>query len=172
MFFYLFLRFKSILEIITACFVSHKKFRSYQVAEFLAKHFVDDNIVNKRFAEALLFEPYTLLTKFIDVHRHTGNKSSHDPLYGMCRDAPDTEESQDVIDPECVEIIAHLFKPLFPPQEAVFLHPFPIICWEPPVLTYRSKIIWWCSCLPAHVILIGPCPCITSITIDPDWNIT
>src|SRR5919205_4097153 len=90
----------------------------------------------------------------------------------MIRNAPYSKETQNMINSECIEIEAHLFETLFPPRIMIFVHFFPIVCRESPVLTCYSKIVWRCAGLHVHVIQLRMLPCISAIAVNADGNIT
>src|SRR6266487_2629611 len=90
----------------------------------------------------------------------------------MIRNTPDTEEAKNMIYPESIKIITHFLKALLPPCETIFTHLLPVISRETPVLTRYSKIIRWRSCLYIHMIKLRVLPCISTIAVYADWNIS
>src|SRR5690606_17380702 len=118
--------------------------------QLITKNFIEHFIRNERFAETMFIKPNSVFTKLYVVHRYTGHKMSHHTLYCMSRYTPNPEESKYMIDSESIEIVTHLFETLLPPGKAIFLHAFPVICGEFPVLSNGSEIIRWCTGLFFH----------------------
>ena len=63
------------------------------------------------------------------------------------RNLPDTEESEDMVNTECIKVLRHLCKTSLPPCISVLSHPLPIVCRETPVLSVSRECIRWCTCL-------------------------
>src|SRR5687768_7936780 len=107
---------------------------------------------DKRFTKTLIVEPDTILSELNKMDRQAWHKTTHDALYGMYGHTPDTEEAQYVIYTKCVEVIAHLLKPLLPPAKAIFLHLFPVVGGKFPVLAHSREVIGRCPGLGIHII--------------------
>src|SRR5262249_27610698 len=110
--------------------------------------------------------------EFIDMDGYGRNKPPHDPLHFIFRNAPNTKETQDMIDAKRIKVIAHLAESLFPPGKSIFLHSLPVINRESPVLPDDREIIRRSPGLPVHVQKLRSHPCITAIAINTDWNIS
>src|SRR5688500_6141114 len=95
----------------------------------------------------MIVEPHIPLRKLIHMNRDCRNEISHGSFNRMNRDAPYAEESQNMINSECIKIITHLHEALMPPFKSVFRHLFPIISRESPVLSLHRKIIGRSACL-------------------------
>ena len=76
-----------------------------------------------------------------------------------------------MINAKGIKITTHLLKPLPPPREPIFLHPFPIVSGKPPVLSLDGKIIRRGPGLHAHTIQVGFYPRVTTITMYPNRNV-
>src|SRR6478736_6432776 len=113
----------------------------------------------------MIIEPHPTLTEFMYMNRKGRNKPSHDSFYCICRYTPDAEKSENMINPECIEIITHLHESAMPPFKTVLRHLVPVISWESPVLTTNSKTIWRCPCLLIHMVQPRFHPCITTVAI-------
>ena len=136
-----------------------------------SKYLVDDLIRYEWLAIAIIIEPNSFFTKFNYTHRNGRNKISHDPFYGVHRYTPDAKKSKYMINAKGIKITTHLLKPLPPPREPIFLHPFPIVSGKPPVLSLDGKIIRRGPGLHAHTIQVGFYPRVTTITMYPNRNV-
>ena len=61
------------------------------------------------------------------------------------RDLPDTEEAEDMVDAEGVEVLAHLAQAALPPVVVVLCHLVPVVGGEAPVLTVHAEEIGRCA---------------------------
>ena len=71
---------------------------------------------------------------------------SAEPPYSRLGHLPNTEETEDMVDSVCIEIILHLGETTSPPKETIFCHFVPVIRGEAPVLTGDGEIIRWRTC--------------------------
>src|SRR6266542_909967 len=90
----------------------------------------------------------------------------------MIRNAPDTEETKNMIYPECIKIITHLLKALLPPCKTIFTHFITVKSREAPVLSYHCKINRRGTSLHIHMKKFRMLPSISPITICADRDIT
>ena len=58
---------------------------------------------------------------------------------------PDTEEAEDMVDAEGVEVLAHLAQATLPPVVVVLCHLIPVVCGEAPVLAVGAEEIGRCA---------------------------
>src|SRR5687767_8047341 len=119
-----------------------------------------------------MIEPHSSFTKLIYMYRYGRNKMTHDTLYRVNRNTPYSEKTKYMVNAECIKVITHLLKSSAPPVKVILLHFFPIVSWETPVLTFYCKIIRWRSCLPIHIIQIRINPCIATVAINTNRNIS
>src|SRR5438105_5546204 len=101
---------------------------------------------------AVALEPDVLLPEFLPVQRNRGHEITHDPFNRVAGHAPDAEKTEDMIDPERVEVMADLLEALPPPTKTVFLHSLPIISRETPILAFRRKRIRWRPRLHVQIV--------------------
>src|SRR5678816_1441107 len=99
-----------------------------------------------------MIKPYPSFPKFTYMYSYCRYKMSHDTFHCINWNAPNSKEPKYMINSECIKIIAHLLKSLAPPFKMIFLHLFPIVSWEAPVLSLHCKIIRWCPCLEIQVV--------------------
>ena len=62
------------------------------------------------------------------------------------RNLPDSEKSENMVDPEGVEIFGHLLQAGLPPGIVILGHFLPIVGREAPVLTFLAEVIRRCAC--------------------------
>ena len=108
---------------------------------------------------------------FFFAHGQGRDEMSQQTMYGVSRDFPDTEESQNVVNAVSREVFCHLGKAFPPPQVVVFLHNFPVVSRESPVLSVCGECIGRCSRLSVHVEIIGFRPCFHTAPADADGNV-
>src|SRR4051812_41840743 len=106
------------------------------------------------------------------MNRHRRNEVTHYTLNSMHRNTPDTKKTKYMIYSESIKIVTHLFETIFPPGKTVFPHSLPVVGRKAPVLSLYCKIIRWGSCLHVHVVKRGLLPCVTTIPVDTNGNIT
>ena len=92
-------------------------------------------------------------------------------MYGIHRNLPDAEETENMVDAVSVEVFRHLAETCFPPCEAVAVHLFPVVCRETPVLTEDREVIRRCACLAVHVEELGIDPGVDACARYADWNV-
>src|SRR5690554_704325 len=100
-----------------------------------------------------------------------GTEMAQQPLDRMCRNLPDAEESQDMVDTVSSKIVGHLTEPALPPGKTILLHRLPIVGRKSPVLSGRGKIIRRCTCLGIHVKEVSCRPCLNAVTVYPDGDV-
>ena len=118
-----------------------------------------------------MVKPDIFFLEFYPVHRNGRCKMTQDAFDHIHRDTPDPEKAQDMIDPECVEIIAHVFESLFPPGIAIVSHLFPVVGRKTPILPFDGKIIGRGPRLLIHVIELRRHPGITAIAVNANRDI-
>ena len=71
---------------------------------------------------------------------------------------PNTEETEDMVDAEAVEVFAELTESRLPPCEIVALHHLPVVGREAPVLPHGGEVVGWSACLLLRVEIrrVGP----------------
>src|SRR5574343_631941 len=106
------------------------------------------------------------------MNRNSRNKSTHNAFHRGNRYAPDTEKTKNMINTDGIKIVSHLNEALVPPFKLIALHLLPVIGGESPVLTVNGKIIRWGTRLHIHMIQPGVHPCVYTIAIDPNRNIS
>ena len=93
----------------------------------------------------------SLTAQFIFRIRQGGAEMAQETTLIRNGNLPDAEEAQDMVYAEGVEVLRHLAHAGFPPGKAVFLHLFPVVGGEAPVLTVFGKGIRRGSGLAVHV---------------------
>src|SRR5690348_9285815 len=127
---------------------------------------------HKRLKEALAIKSNSALLEFLSSHRQRRIKKSQNPFHGIDRNAPNPKKAQYMIEPEGIEIIAHLPQPPLPPGETGFGHFRPVVRREAPVLAFFSERIRRRSGLQFHLIELGLLPGIHSVTKNADRNVS
>ena len=71
---------------------------------------------------------------------------------------PNTEETEDMVDAEAVEVFAEFTESSLPPCETVALHHLPVVGREAPVLPHGGEVVGWSACLLLWVEIrcVGP----------------
>ena len=71
---------------------------------------------------------------------------------------PNTEETEDMVDAEAVEVFAELTESSLPPCETIALHHLPVVGREAPILPHSGEVIGWSTGLLLRVEIwrIGP----------------
>ena len=71
---------------------------------------------------------------------------------------PNTEETEDMVDAETVEVFAELTESSLPPCETVALHHLPVVGREAPILPHGGKVVGRSACLLLRVEIrrVGP----------------
>src|SRR5665647_2021578 len=115
----------------------------FYISCFPAKSFIYNIIRDIWFEVTVMLKRNSLLVQFIDMNGNGGYKFSHYPFYRIQGNTPDAEKPKNMINTEGIKVFAHLLKTLTPPRKTIFLHFFPVIGWESPVLPFDGKIIRW-----------------------------
>lgn len=76
-----------------------------------------------------------------------------------------------MIDAETIEVITHLMKTPFPPGIIIFLHCFPVIGREHPVLTVNGEIIGRRTGLTVHIKILRFRPGVDTGTVHTDRKV-
>src|SRR4030095_8648986 len=145
------LRRYSHFQFIISLLVCNDKLPSHPVS-IPTKGVVKNFIIDKWFAITIIVKPDTFFAKFLYVDGNGRNEISHNTFNSIHGNAPDAEETKNMIDTESVEVIAHLFKSLTPPRKTILLHSFPVVSRETPVLPFYRKIIRRRTGLHTHVV--------------------
>lgn len=100
--------------------------------EEISKHPFED----KRLCLNFRINPEIIaVAKFLGRIGERRVKVSQQPMDGIHRNLPNTEESENMVNTIRIEIFSHLAEPLFPPAETVERHLIPVVCGEAPVLS-------------------------------------
>ena len=137
-----------------------------------AEHLSEEVFMDIGFREEIFAECHSVAFYFFARHRQGGNKLAQQSVYGMHRDFPNAEETQDVVDTVGIEVFRHLAETLHPPGITVFLHYVPVVSREAPVLTVHGEVIGWCARLSVQVEVVGFCPRFYAVAADADRNVT
>src|ERR1700733_8564754 len=141
------------------------------ILRVVAKDVPQDRIAYKWPGIPVIIEPDVPL---LELHPMDGNsrvKMAQDPFHHFHRDAPDTKESQDMIDAEPVEIIAHVRETALPPGVTVFLHFLPVVGRKTPVLPLDGEVVGRSAGLHIHMVKPWFHPGITAVAVDTDGDI-
>ena len=143
-----------------------------KLSRVLTEHFPEDFVGNVWLTIPGRVESNAAIPEFMRSYREGRHKASHDTLDCIHRNGPYSKESQDVIDPERVEISAHLAEPAFPPFVSVLFHPGPVVSWKTPVLPLYGKIIRRGTSLHAQVEKCRLHPGLHTMSVDTDGDIS
>ncbi|MBR4822069.1 MAG: 4-alpha-glucanotransferase, partial [Bacteroidales bacterium] len=103
--------------------------------------------------------------------RHRRAEMPHQAALLRHGNLPDAEESQDMVDAECVEVLRHLAQAALPPRIVILGHLVPVVGRESPVLPVHGKRIRRCAALRIHVEQVGMAPCIHARAADADGQV-
>ena len=137
-----------------------------------AEHLSEEVFMDIGFREEIFAECHSVAFYFFARHWQGGNKLAQQSVYGMHRDFPNAEETQDVVDTVGIEVFRHLAETLHPPGITVFFHYVPVVSREAPVLTVHGEVIGWCARLSVQVEVVGFCPRFYAVAADADRNVT
>ena len=93
--------------------------------------------------------------EFVGRIRESRGEVAHKAALVFDRNLPYTEESEDVVDTEGVEVLAHLAEAGLPPGVAGLGHPLPVVGREAPVLAVRREGVRRGAGLGVHVEEVG-----------------
>ena len=96
---------------------------------------------------------------------------SAESLHKVQWNFPDAEESEYMVDTKAVEVFLQLMEAAFPPVIVAFLHRFPVIGREKPVLSVNGEIVGRRSRLTVEVEVFRFCPDFDTATVDSDGKI-
>ena len=135
------------------------------------EHAVKNILVDERTCHEILLEVQAEVLDFFYTHRQCRNELAEQTMYGMRRNFPDAEESEDVVDAVGGEVFGHLAEAFLPPQVVVLFHHVPIVGRESPVLSVGREGIGWCARLSVHVEVIRFNPGFHAVSADTDRNV-
>ena len=112
-----------------------------------------------------------VITQFIGSERKSRIEYTEQTVEGIHWDLPDAEETEHMVYTISVEILCHLAETSFPPCKTIFVHLFPVVGGEAPVLTKYREIVWGSAGLTVHIEQTCIGPGINACARDADWNI-
>ena len=109
--------------------------------------------------------------KGLDLVRGKGESRTEVPTEAthiVDRYFPNTEETEDMVDAETVEVFAELTESSLPPCETVALHHLPVVGREAPVLPHGGKVVGRSACLLLRVEIRRVSPRVHAGPVDTD----
>ena len=116
-----------VMAVLQECFL-HK-------IRLFTEHTIQNVLIDERGSHKVLLEIQAEVLDFFHSHWQCRNELAEQTMYGMRRNFPDAEESEDVVDTVGGEVFGHLAETLLPPQVVVLFHHIPVVGRESPVLS-------------------------------------
>src|SRR5579872_4926711 len=105
----------------------------------VAKYFLQHGVIDEWPAESFGIKRDAARGEFCDVHRHGGHEITKNAFDCILRNAPDAEETENVVNAKGIEVATHLRKTTLPPVKAVLFHARPVVGRKAPVLTFGGE---------------------------------
>ena len=121
----------------------------------LVEHAVEHPVGDERSGEQVFLPVQSVAFYLLAAHAECRREVAEQSVYGCCRNFPDAEEAQHVVDAVCVEVLLHILEAANPPLAAVGYHLVPVVCGEAPVLSAHREVIWRSTGLSVEVEVAG-----------------
>mmetsp|Transcript_17129 Transcript_17129/g.28170 ORF Transcript_17129/g.28170 Transcript_17129/m.28170 type:complete len:317 (+) Transcript_17129:1725-2675(+) len=153
-----------------------------QISTAAVEEPVDDliSLPTKRLLHVLPADPgsqqavhvaHASILQLVLANRNSGSEKSHQSLDLCIWDGPHTEEANDMVDAEGMEVLGHVLHAVPPPRVAVSSHMLPVVRRQLPVLAPEATGVWRRTSLGVEEEVLRVDPSVHRVFVDTNGEV-